>query len=495
MHESTTPTRFSRDHDFSRAEVAEAATKVASERRANRLFMNVTMGHRRLAMRQVIVSSTVGAATMLLLFLVERAAPTVERSTLNAWAIATLANIVVRAGMNAWMFSHTPAEMANSIARRLVPLVVVLLTAVQWIWCVYLFIGPAPSVHVVILFAGFLGVSVAVMGMWPSTPIAAAVYLATAWPPFFLGLYRAGWVSIPMLCIVAISVALVLWACVFLHVNQVQSILNRSDEADLLLARLHETNTELNVANGLLDSMRQSASSELEARSMFFSSASHDFRQRLHAMKLLSRAAIDEASTVPSRMNAPLNRLADAVEDVEHYISEVLDFARFDGSSLVPNKSAIELQQLFQQLDLNFEDVAAANGVNLKVRATDVVLHTDPAMMQRVLENLLSNAIKFSANRRVLLAARRRGQAVSIELWDQGPGIVPEAQAAIFSPFYQSSVGHKGAGGVGLGLAVVKRFVDGMGYDIRVRSRIGHGTVMVVSIPANDVCKPNDGAG
>ena len=91
------------------------------------------------------------------------------------------------------------------------------------------------------------------------------------------------------------------------------------------------------------------------------------------------------------------------------------------------------------------------------------------------------------------MAARRRERAVAIEIWDQGPGILPDAQAAIFTPFYQSSVGHKGVGGVGLGLAVVKRFVDCMGYEIYVRSRVGHGTVMTVLVPADDVFELEDG--
>jgi signal transduction histidine kinase len=184
----------------------------------------------------------------------------------------------------------------------------------------------------------------------------------------------------------ALCVALVLWARVFLEVNQIQSILDRSDEVDLLMARLHQTNAELTVANTALDSMRQSARSELETRSMFFASASHDFRQRLHAMKLLSRAAIDDVLATQPAANTPLNRLSDAVADVERYVTELLDFAREDNTTLKPNKATVELQDIFQQLDLAFEDVAAANRVILQIRATGVVLRTDPAMLQRVLE-------------------------------------------------------------------------------------------------------------
>ena len=493
MDESSTRQRFSRNHGFSQAEVAAAASMVAVEPPARRLFMSVTMGHRRLAMRQVTVSSTVGALTMLSLYLAELARPTIGREPLNIWALVTLANIVVRAALNFWMFSHSPVDMANSIARRLVPLIVVLLTAAQWMWSVNLFVGNALTVHVLILLSGLLGVSIAVMGMWPTTPIAAALYLLTAWPPFFIRLSEVGWITGPVLAIAVFSVALVLWACVFLEVNQVRSILDRSDEADLLMARLHETNAELKAANGSLDTMRQNARAELESRSLFFSSASHDFRQRLHAMKLLSRSAIDEARISAQKVNAPLTRLADAVEDVERYIAELLDFARLDGSNLVPNRSTVDLQQLFQQLDLNFEDVALASHVGLHIRPTNVVLRTDAGMMQRILENLLSNAIKFSPGRRVLLAARHRGCVVSIEIWDQGPGISPEAQTAIFTPFYQSSVGHDGTGGVGLGLAVVKRFVDCLGYEMVVRSRVGRGTVMVILVSPSDVADSLDG--
>ena len=479
--------RFSRNHSFSRDEVAGAVTTVAGERRGRRLFLNVTMGHRRLAMRQVTVSSTVGALTMLSLYLSELSVPTLDQSAFQVWTLATIANIAARAGLNYWVFANQPTEMAGSVARRLVPLVVIVLNAVQWLWCIFLFVGAGLNTQVLVLFAGLLGVSVAVMGMWPTTPVGAVIYLVTSWPPFFFRLYQAQWMPLHDVVAVAVSVGLVLWACVFLEVNQVRSILDRSDQADLLMARLQEMNAELKVANSTLDVMRQTSKDELESRSMFFSAASHDFRQRLHAMKLLSHAAIQEAGDSRRRVNGPLSRLSEAVEDVERYISELLDFARTEGGGLTPTLSTIELQTLFQQLDLNFEDVAAAEKVRLHVRPTELVLRTDAGMIQRVLENLLSNAIKFSSGRRVLLSARRRGGTVAIEVWDQGPGILPEAQAAIFAPFYQSDVDHRHAGGVGLGLAVVKRFVDCLGYEINVRSRMGRGTVMTVLVPQSAV--------
>ena len=323
------------------------------------------------------------------------------------------------------------------------------------------------------------------MGMWPTVPLAAILYLATTWPPFFVRMYQVGWVPGSVLFILALGVGSVLWACAYLEINQVKTILDRSDEVELLLARLHDANAELASANTTLDAMKNEAATELETRSVFFSSASHDFRQRLHAMKLLAHSAIDGAGKSQGP-NPSLKRLADSVEDVEHYITDVLDFARFDRTSLNAERRAVPLQQIFQQLDLSFEDVAGARKINLVVRTTGVVLLTDAAMLQRVLENLVSNAIKFSSGR-VLVAARRRDGGVAIEVWDQGLGIPPEALTEIFTPFYQTSVGLRGQGGVGLGLAVVRRFADCMRYKIIVRSQVGRGTVMAVLVPAGDV--------
>ena len=169
-----------------------------------------------------------------------------------------------------------------------------------------------------------------------------------------------------------------------------------------------------------------------------------------------------------------------------NYITKVLDFARFDQSALNTERSVVPLQRIFQQLDLDFEDVAAARDVTLTVRTTAVVLLTDAPTLQRILDNLVSNAIKFSSGR-VLVGARRRNGGIAIEVWDQGLGIPSAALPHIFKPFYQTSVALKGQEGVGLGLAVVKRLADGLEYKLTVRSQLGQGTVVNVLVPAADV--------
>jgi signal transduction histidine kinase len=202
-------------------------------------------------------------------------------------------------------------------------------------------------------------------------------------------------------------------------------------------------------------------------------------------MNLLSNAALSAAGG--DKTESPsLKRLVDSVEDVERYVTDVLDFARFDGHAIHADRKRVELQPLFQRLELNFEDIASEQGVTLLFRSTEIVLFSDPSMLLRILENLVSNAIKFTSGR-VIVAARRRADAVAVQVWDQGTGIAADDQQAIFTPFYRSTTAEMNQRGVGLGLAVVKRFADCLGYKILVRSHLGRGSVMTLLVPLIDV--------
>lgn len=468
---------------FTEAEIAEAAELMAAEHRGKRLLMSVTKGHRTLAMRHGTAAVVVGALTVAALYVIELKSPSVDAGAFRAWLVFSVASIVGRLAMYIWLFSaYSPVQVVKSTPLRLVPLLIASISAAQWIWSIDLFASDRASAASFVLFAGLVGNSVAVAGMWPTAPLAVLAYLTATWATLFHRLYTSSPDADAIIVASAACVGVVLWASSYLQFHQVKNILNRSDEVDLLLARLHRANAELTSANSTLDTMNSAATTELEHRSMFFTSASHDFRQRLHAMNLLANAALGSSSE-DGNESAPLRRLADCIEDVEHYVTHVLDFARFDRSATRPVRQRVELQSLFQKLELNFEDIAMERGATLVIRSTDVVLFTDASMLQRILENLISNAIKFTS-KRVLVAARRRGSNIAIEVWDQGDGIAPEDRAAIFTPFYRSPTAERHHGGVGLGLAVVQRFAECLGCEIQLRSQMGHGTVMTLLLPS-----------
>ena len=259
-------------------------------------------------------------------------------------------------------------------------------------------------------------------------------------------------------------------------VKRLQLHLDRSDEIDLLLAQLKQSNAEL-------QSMKDDAAATLAKRSSFFAGASHDFKQRLHAMKLMLHASVaDVRENSASRW--ALTRLSEEVRDLESFIAHFLAFARIEALNEKADLQDIRLQALFQQVDLRFEALASSRAVGLRIRATRIRLHTDPRLLLQMIENLVSNAMKFTRGG-VLVAARRRAGSIAIEVWDQGNGIDPEQQPRIFEVFHQApDAASRDERGVGLGLAVVKRFAHLLGSTVAVSSRPGRGSVFRIQVPA-----------
>jgi signal transduction histidine kinase len=272
--------------------------------------------------------------------------------------------------------------------------------------------------------------------------------------------------------LVLVSVAAIaIWA--YHSQIEVRRYVQAADDIEALITQLRDKNDEL-------QRLRSEASQQLQERSQFFSSASHDFGQRLHAMKLLTHSAMVGTQEGRKRSLAFLSR---AVEDLESYVRDVLEFARIESRVVAPNYSRFHLQDVFQRLALQFESVAENRQITLRFRTTPAEIETDEGVLMRVLENIIGNAIKFT-QAGVLVAARRRANSWCIEVWDQGPGMPAASLDAIFASFYQEHVyADRQRIGVGLGLAIVKRFADGLHYTLEVRSRVGRGSVFKVLLP------------
>jgi CheY-like chemotaxis protein/anti-sigma regulatory factor (Ser/Thr protein kinase) len=112
-------------------------------------------------------------------------------------------------------------------------------------------------------------------------------------------------------------------------------------------------------------------------------------------------------------------------------------------------------------------------------------VESDAVLLQRIVMNLAHNAVRYTdPGGTVLIAARRRGSAVQIEVWDSGIGISPEHQSEIFKEFYQ--VGNPGRlrnYGLGLGLNIVERGAQLLGHTVSLRSALGRGTRFCITAP------------
>ncbi len=223
-----------------------------------------------------------------------------------------------------------------------------------------------------------------------------------------------------------------------------------------------------------------------QAKSRFLAAASHDLRQPLHALSLF---AADLQRQVRAGKADELPRLADQIQASSSVLGELLDslldISRLDVAGIAINPQAFSIQLLFDRLDASFQRSAQNRLQRLLFRPTSLKLISDPVLIERLLANLISNALRYTPEKgSILVLARKRRGHLLIEVRDNGIGIAPEHQAAIFGEFYQiGNAARESRKGLGLGLSIVDRLARALHCSVTLRSQIGAGTTFAVLLP------------
>ncbi|GAA0685068.1 ATP-binding protein [Marinobacterium maritimum] len=217
------------------------------------------------------------------------------------------------------------------------------------------------------------------------------------------------------------------------------------------------------------------------SKDKYLAAASHDLLQPMNAARLLV-AALQERN-LPEAEADLVNRVHLALDGAEHLLTDLLDISKLDQNAVQPEIQSFPVSRLADSLRSEFEPVANAAGLSFQVHSRDHWIASDLRLLTRILRNFLSNAFRYTDNGGVLLAFRRRGDVLVIQVWDTGGGIPGDKQEAIFEEFCRLSHHQTRKGGVGLGLAIVDRIARMLEHPINLRSVIGAGSCFEVSVP------------
>lgn len=221
-----------------------------------------------------------------------------------------------------------------------------------------------------------------------------------------------------------------------------------------------------------------------EEKSRFLAAASHDLRQPLHAICLLTDsmrgrlAGRDEAEH--------FERLASSVTELSESLELILDMSRMDAGNVPREMGPVSVAELVAVIQRRYGERAATKGLSMRFFHRDQIIRADKAMMERLLGNLVDNAIKFTNNGSVLVAARTRrsrsgSPVVALEVRDSGSGIDASAHESVFDEFYQvANVARDRGEGLGLGLSIVRRLAKVMEMQVELRSAPGCGSTFTV---------------
>ena len=259
------------------------------------------------------------------------------------------------------------------------------------------------------------------------------------------------------------------------------SLMNRF-ENEALADQLKHRNVELRRAH-------EATKFASRAKSQFFAAASHDLRQPLQALGLFA-SALNEKVLDPG-VSHLVSSVRASVTALDSLFNELLDLSKIDAGVIKLNRENFEVARVLDRLKIDFEPEAAARGLRLSVRSSDVFLHSDPVLLERILRNLLSNALRYTERGGVLLGCRRRGERMVLEVWDSGIGIPAELQQRIFDEFYQVGNSERSnKRGLGLGLSIVKRLSNLLGCEVTLASRPGQGSVFRFAVPLGTPVQP-----
>ena len=246
-------------------------------------------------------------------------------------------------------------------------------------------------------------------------------------------------------------------------------------ENSRLLAALEVEKAEAEAARGRAEKANL-------AKSQLLAAASHDLRQPLHALSLFagslqSLALDDEAKDVAQRIQAN-------VAAMEKLFNGLLDISRLEAGVVQSQREPVACQDLFDRLAGYFDPVAEQLGLDLRFRETDLWVDADPALTEQICVNLVTNALRYTRKGGVLVAARRRGARVQLEIVDTGIGVAPADQDRVFEEFVQIGNPERDRGkGLGLGLAIAQRLAAILDSRIEVASAEGRGSRFSFSLP------------
>ena len=222
--------------------------------------------------------------------------------------------------------------------------------------------------------------------------------------------------------------------------------------------------TSFNHAAGQVEALVRSHQSLL-------ANASHELRSPLARMKM----AVSMLDDAPPGQRAKLKREIDTnVAELDALVEEVLLASRLDAAVTLDPAERVDLLALAAEEAARVD--AAVDGVPLTV-------HGDERLLRRALRNLLENARRYGGGD-IHVSTERVGAQAVVRVCDRGPGVPEALRERIFEAFYRLPGHAEKAGGVGLGLSLVRQIAERHGGSVRCEAREGGGSCFVLSLPA-----------
>lgn len=249
----------------------------------------------------------------------------------------------------------------------------------------------------------------------------------------------------------------------------------RINEKDCLLSAI----LDMTAHKQAEEKIKQALATEIELnklKSNFVTLASHEFRTPLTAV--LSSASLIERYSLgenQEKVTKHVNRIKGAVDLLTSILNEFLSLSKIEEGKLEPKVEMVNLRETVETLCQNLRTFAKTGQKIIYEHSGEEYIYSDPVLLGNIVNNLLSNAIKYSHENGEIHIASHVNSSVHLSVKDSGIGISKQDQEHLFERFFRAS----NAGnipGTGLGLHIMKHYVDLLNGVIDVKSEPGTGS-------------------
>lgn len=256
-----------------------------------------------------------------------------------------------------------------------------------------------------------------------------------------------------------------------------QTAIGLEEQVRFRTQQLSSTLNDLETTNHQLLSAKEAAEKANRSKTRFLAAASHDVLQPLNAA-LLSMSTLNAVQNTDQGRSL-CAQVEHSLETMDELLRTLLYMSRLDTGDIKPHWQTVSLDALFDSIAADFSPIAEFRSLELRVRHSGLHVWSDPTMLRRLLQNIVTNALRYTHTGGALLIAGCQQNRVHIRVADTGIGIPKNRFEDIFVEFERFDkpvAGDTNSSGLGLGLAIVDRMVKTLNHELRVNSRVNHGS-------------------
>jgi len=273
-----------------------------------------------------------------------------------------------------------------------------------------------------------------------------------------------------------------------LGIDEVMDILDEASQVRAYSHQLEQQSRELREATSELRQANARLKELDRLKDDFISNVTHELRTPLTSIRALSEILHDDPRTRLEDRRRFLGVIVKEAERLTRLINQTLDLAKIESGNAEWHTSELDVAEVVRDAAEATSQLFRDRGVGLSLRLAEGLprVRADRDRLMQVLVNLLSNAVKFSAAQegRVEIRLDTEGDALRLDVQDDGPGVAPADRETIFERFRQAGDTLTGKPrGTGLGLPISRRIIEHFGGRLWLEDRAGAGSTFSFSLP------------